>query len=132
MGGVDIFDRGDRLVSCFDPGVFLSTTHVSTPANSSLAASSTSIVTSSGSSGRRWRYSPYSLSGERKLFLWVYPIAIPKADVVIGSKVFLFLSNQVKDFSLPDQGPLHVFKLCELIPVYFHALVTTDKVNNVV
>ena len=68
-----------------------------------------------------------------KLFLWVYPIAIPKADVVFGFKVSSFISNQVKDiFSLPDQGPLHVFKLCELIPVYFHALVTTDKVNNVV
>ena len=26
--------------------------------------------------------------GERKLFLWVYPIALPKADVVVGSKVF--------------------------------------------
>ena len=53
--------------------------------------------------------------------------------MVVGSKVFSFISNQVKDiFLLPDQGPLHVFKLCELIPVYFHALVTTDKVNNVV
>ena len=52
--------------------------------------------------------------------------------MVVGAKVVSFISNQVKDiFSLPDQGPLYVFKVCELIAVYFHALVTTDKVNNV-
>ena len=70
---------------------------------------------------------------KHSVFLWVYPTAILKADVVVGAKVVSFISNQVKGiFSLPEQGPLHVFKLCELIPVYFHALVTTDKVNNVV
>lgn len=53
--------------------------------------------------------------------------------MVVGAKVVSFISNQVKDIvSLPDQGLLHVFELCELIAVYFHALVTTDKVNNVV
>ena len=53
--------------------------------------------------------------------------------MIVGVEVLSFISNQVKDiFPLPDQGPLYVFEVCELIVGYFRALVTTDEVNNVV
>ena len=52
--------------------------------------------------------------------------------MIVGVEVLSFISNQVKDiFPLPDQGPLYVFEVCELIVGYFRALVTTDEVNNV-